>query len=109
MSKLDYDTAVKQETAYLRRLHPTPDDIPGCLSLFNTFLECHTTRSQFKSLYRQGETTDCARKFEDFKFCLTLKSLHPEERRDAWIQRRAEWWAERRLNRSSEDVWYIKE
>ena len=67
------------------------------------------TRSQVKSLYRYGERSDCAQKIEDFKFCLTLKSLHPEERRDAWIQRRAEWWAKRRLDRSSEDVWDIRE
>ncbi|KAF8070527.1 MCM-domain-containing protein [Lyophyllum atratum] len=46
---------------------------------------------------------------EDFKFCLSLKSLHPEERRDAWITRRAEWWAHRRLAKSSEDIWDIRE
>ena len=45
---------------------------------------------------------------EDFKFCMANKSLHPEDRRDAWIRRRAEWWAKRRLEKSSEDVWEMR-
>ena len=35
--------------------------------------------------------------------------MHPEERREVWIRRRAEWWVNRRLGRSSEDVWDIRE
>lgn len=31
--------------------------------------------------------------------------MSDEDRREAWIQRRAEWWAARRVERSSEDVW----
>ena len=46
---------------------------------------------------------------DDFKFCLTLKALHPEEQREAWIRRKAEWWANRRITKSSEDVWDIRE
>jgi len=99
---------LKQEETYLRLLYPTPDDIPGCISLFDTFLSCNVIRSQIKSLYRYGERPDCSQKLEDFKFCMTLKSLHPEERRDAWIRHRAEWWVGRRMNRSSEDVWDIR-
>jgi hypothetical protein len=41
MSKLDFNTAVRQEDAYLRLVHPTPDDIPGCISLFDTYLSCN--------------------------------------------------------------------
>lgn len=40
MSKLDFDTVVRQEEAYLRLVHPTPDDIPGCITLFDTYLSC---------------------------------------------------------------------
>ncbi|PFH51557.1 hypothetical protein AMATHDRAFT_142361 [Amanita thiersii Skay4041] len=109
MSKLDFEKAVKQEEAYLRLLYPTADDIPGCISLFDTFLSCNAIRSQIKSLYRYGGRPDCSQKLEDFKFCMTLKSLHQEERRDVWIRRRAEWWATRRQSRSSEDVWDIRE
>lgn len=50
----------------------------------------------------------CGRKMEDFKFCMSLKSMHPEDKRDAWIRRRAEWWAERRLGKSSEEVWDVR-
>ena len=66
-------------------------------------------RSQVKSIYRFGERTNCERKFQEFKFCLTLKVMHPEEQREAWIRRRAEWWAHRRVGKSSEDVWDIRE
>lgn len=74
----------------------------------NTNLTTVVIRSQIKSLYRYGARPVCAPKMEDFKFCLSLKSMHPEERRDAWITRRAEWWANKRLIRSSEDVWEIR-
>ncbi|KAG6903042.1 hypothetical protein C0995_007475 [Termitomyces sp. Mi166 len=117
MSKLDFQTAVRQEEAYLRLLYPTADDIPGCISLFDTYLSCSgaprrhgylVIRNQIKSIYRYGERPVCGPKMEDFKFCLSLKSLHPEERRDLWIARRAEWWAHRRLTKSSEDIWDIR-
>ncbi|KAL4074190.1 hypothetical protein J3A83DRAFT_4234219 [Scleroderma citrinum] len=49
--------------------------------------------------------SECSDKLEDFKFCMSLKSLHPEQKRDAWIKRKAEWWAARRLEKSSENVW----
>jgi hypothetical protein len=64
--------------------------------------------SQFKSLWRYGHGADCARKSDEFKACMAQKGAHPEERRDAWIARRAEWWAARRLDRSSEDVWELR-
>ena len=64
--------------------------------------------AQVKSLYRFGQMSECAQKMEDFKFCMTSKSLHPEARRDAWIRRHAEWWARRRMTRSSEDVWEMR-
>ena len=125
MLDLDFKVAVEQEEARLRLLHPTPSDIPGCLNTFDDFLACSrkrlcyptcpnlsyciVIRSQIKSLYRFGHrTTDCDRKFDEFKFCLTLKVMHPEERREAWIRRRAEWWAHRRLGKSSENVWDIR-
>lgn len=109
MSNLDYRTAFKQEQERLSHLYPTPSDIPGCFSLFDDYVSCAVIRSQIKSIYRYGERPQCSPKFEDFKFCMTLKSLHPEERREAWINRRAEWWVHRRRNKSSEDVWDIRE
>lgn len=59
-------------------------------------------------MYRYGQMAECSAKMEDFKFCMMSKSMHPEERRDAWIRRRAEWWAQRRVTRSSEDVREIR-
>jgi hypothetical protein len=65
-------------------------------------------KSQFKSLYRYGHAADCSRKLKDFKVCMAHKGTHPEEKRDAWIARRAERWTLRRLEKSSEDVWEIR-
>jgi hypothetical protein len=124
-SNLDFETVVKQEEAYLRLVHPTPEETPSCTSLFDTYLACNgkhfpwnsvhyfqrttaAVRSQVKSWYRFGEGTKCSAKLEDFKFCMGLKWKEPDERRDAWIRRRAEWWARRRLAKSSEDVWEMR-
>jgi len=64
--------------------------------------------AQVKSLYRYGKMTECSQKVEDFKFCMSNNWMHPEEKREAWIRRRAEWWANRRLAKSSEDVWDVR-
>ncbi|KAF8637992.1 hypothetical protein AX16_010624 [Volvariella volvacea WC 439] len=108
-SDTHFEKLVKQEEARLRIAHPTPDDIPSCISLFDDFISCSVIRNQIKSLYRYGERPDCSPKMEEFKFCLSIKSQHPEERRDAWIRRRAEWWAHRRMGKNSEDVWDLRE
>jgi hypothetical protein len=39
---------------------------------------------------------------------MSVKSLSEEKKEDVWVKRRAEWWAQRRLGRSSEDVWDAK-
>ena len=39
---------------------------------------------------------------------MSMKNLSEEKKLDLWILRRAEWWAERRMGRNSEDVWRAK-
>lgn len=63
---------------------------------------------QLRSLYRYGEFPDCQWKWQDFKYCLSMKSEPTEKRRELWIKRRAEWWANRRMTGSSEDVWDLR-
>ncbi|KAF5370692.1 hypothetical protein D9758_002006 [Tetrapyrgos nigripes] len=76
---------------------------------WHVLISCSSpTRSQVKSYYRYGQGTVCGAKLQDWKFCLGLKFLEPEEQREAWIRRRAEWWARRRLGKSSEDVWEMR-
>ncbi|KDQ53622.1 hypothetical protein JAAARDRAFT_161752 [Jaapia argillacea MUCL 33604] len=108
MSSTSFETAVKQEEEYLRKVHPTPEEVPGCMKLLDDFLLCHVMGNQLKSMYRYGQMSVCSPKLEEFKYCMTIKSLHPEERRNAWIRHRAEWWASRRLAKSSEDVWELR-
>jgi hypothetical protein len=65
-------------------------------------------KSQFQSLYRYGEMANCGIKKQDFTFCMKNNMQHPEQKRDAWIQRKAEWWAQKRMDSSSEDVWELR-
>jgi hypothetical protein len=37
-----FEAAVKQEQARLRRVHPTPDDVPSCMTLFDDYLACNS-------------------------------------------------------------------
>ena len=39
---------------------------------------------------------------------MSMKNLDEERKEELWILRRAEWWAERRMGRCSEDVWKAK-
>ena len=47
MPNLDFKVAVEQEAARLRLLHPTPSDIPGCLSTFDDYLACSRKRPYY--------------------------------------------------------------
>jgi hypothetical protein len=126
-----FKAAFSQEETRLRNLHPTPEDIPSCMTVFDDFLACNSTPdasphlcqlpgaltqlweslvlgTQLKSIYRFGEMARCSAKWNEFKFCMSVKGLHPEQRRDVWIRRRAEWWARRRVGLSSENVWEMR-
>ena len=122
---VQYEEAVKQEVQRLSLEMPTTAEVPGCMALLDTFFQCygqylcHTDikhslstplalGSQFRSLYRYGRSAECSEKLQDFKYCLSTKGFDDEERRAAWIQRRAEWWARRRVEKSSEDVWEMR-
>lgn len=70
------------------------------------FLSCYALFPQIRHVYRHGTINTCERRLEDFKFCMSLKGEEEEEKRRAWIRRKAEWWSGRRVvERSSEDVW----
>jgi len=43
MPLVDFQTAVKQEEEYLRKVYPMTEDIPGCMSLLDGFLICNGT------------------------------------------------------------------
>jgi hypothetical protein len=106
----------RRSTQHQLRSHPaTPHSTnthPATVSSFRPSLTKKNSpktrpvlRGQFKSLYRYGTRADCGSFLEEWKWCLANNSLTPDQKRDAWIRRRAEWWARRRLGRSSEDVW----
>jgi hypothetical protein len=37
-----FEAAVSQEEARLRQLHPTTEDVPSCMSVFDDFLSCNS-------------------------------------------------------------------
>ena len=42
MSGRDFEEMVKQEEVRLQAVHPTTEDIPGCMSLLDDFLSCNS-------------------------------------------------------------------
>ena len=38
-----FEEAVKQEVELLTRQYPTPDDVPGCIKLFDKAIVCNST------------------------------------------------------------------
>ena len=48
MSTPEFAAAVKQEEEYLRKALPTPEDVPGCMALLDSFMMCHGTRPLFR-------------------------------------------------------------
>ncbi|KAJ7251521.1 hypothetical protein B0H12DRAFT_1119363 [Mycena haematopus] len=108
--RADFKTAVKQEEWYLGRVYPTPKDIPSCTNHLDTYFACNAIRNLVKSMYRYGRLReDCSEKWAEYKFCMSLKWTGTDERRDVWIRRKAIWWAKRRLGKSSEDVWQVRD
>ncbi|KZO99304.1 hypothetical protein CALVIDRAFT_525365 [Calocera viscosa TUFC12733] len=106
---LSFEEMVKQEEEILQKVHPTPADIPTCTGVLDEFLRSYAPGQQVRSLYRYGTMSGTsAGKWDDFMYCISLKAYSAEDRRDKWIRRRAEWWAKRRSERSSEDVWDLR-
>ncbi|WWC72938.1 uncharacterized protein I206_106902 [Kwoniella pini CBS 10737] len=103
-----FENILNDEEKYQEKQYPTVDEVPGCMRLLDEFLMCYALAPQLRSMYRYGEFRDCTWKWEDFKYCLSLKSEEEETRRKLWIKRRAEWWAKRRVEGSSEDVWDMR-
>ncbi|KAL1748779.1 hypothetical protein HDZ31DRAFT_71354 [Schizophyllum fasciatum] len=101
----NFEEVVQQEEARLRREFPTFADMPKCWNHMDTLLSCYSLRENVKAIYRYGHQTSCSEKAAEFKWCMS-NVWHPDdERHSMWIRRRAEWWARRRLGKSSEDVW----
>ncbi|WRT69233.1 uncharacterized protein IL334_006217 [Kwoniella shivajii] len=103
-----FESILQDEERYQELQYPNVEQVPGCMRLLDEFLMCYALAPQLRSMYRFGEFRDCTWKWEDFKYCLSLKSEDEEARRELWVKRRAEWWAKRRVSGSSEDVWDVR-
>ncbi|KAI3475961.1 hypothetical protein L1887_62519 [Cichorium endivia] len=103
-----YEELIAEDVAYHKASTPL-EDMPSCTTMFDKWAQCFALGPQIKAVYRYGGLQDCRDKLDDFKFCLTMKGMSPEEKYETWIRRKAEKTASQRLGReSSENVWQIR-
>ncbi len=50
MSTTTFEKVIEEEVRRLKVIHPTPDDVPGCMRLLDEFLSCHGTSRSLTSL-----------------------------------------------------------
>ena len=103
-----YESLVAEDMAYHKASTPV-SEMPSCTNLFDKWAQCFALGPQLKAIYRYGGLQDCRGKLDDFKFCLTLKGMTQEQKYEAWIRRKSEKTAEKRLGReSAENVWELR-
>ncbi|KAL8282570.1 hypothetical protein RB597_010006 [Gaeumannomyces tritici] len=79
----------------------------SCRQAFDLAFHCNGLGGQWNAVYRYGGLRDCSEQWDDFWFCMRVKSYSPELRAAAYGERRRE----KDLARygpgmpSSEDVW----
>ncbi|KAM3584659.1 hypothetical protein VKS41_003466 [Umbelopsis sp. WA50703] len=74
---------------------------------FDAVFQCYS--AQALNYYRYGEKKDCSVKWDDFKLCLSTKTKSPLTAKKMLDDRRKEKEKSKRIQRSSEDVWTLKE
>ncbi|PWN42948.1 hypothetical protein IE81DRAFT_277618, partial [Ceraceosorus guamensis] len=102
-----WEATVKEEQIIQAAYTPL-DEMKKCYNVFDEWAACYALFPQLNSVYRYGGPKDCSTKFNDWKFCLTLKDLSAEQRRERWLRHRAEQVAKMRLEGSSEDFWEMR-
>lgn len=99
---------VAEDVAYHKASTPV-SEMPSCTNMFDKWAACFALGPQLKAVYRYGGLQDCKAKLDDFKHCLTMKGMSTEDKYEAWIRRKAEKTAEKRLGReSAENVWELR-
>ncbi|KAK0534206.1 hypothetical protein OC834_001993 [Tilletia horrida] len=103
-----FERLVKQELV-IQAAAMSKDEMPSCTKLFDRCLSCFALFPQLNAIYRHGSFSACEDKVDDWKACLTLRGLDPDEKYKAWIQRRAEIAAHKRMGKqSTEDIWSFR-
>ncbi|CAG8597680.1 21590_t:CDS:2 [Cetraspora pellucida] len=64
---------------------------------------------QAVNYYRYGERKDCSQRWQSLKFCIQLKSKSLEERKKMILEREAMKEANYKKQKSSLDVWELRE
>ncbi|KAL9941011.1 hypothetical protein V8E36_000499 [Tilletia maclaganii] len=100
---------VVQQELVIQAASMSKEEMPSCTKLFDEVVRCYALFPQIRHIYRYGNISDCADKSDNWKACLMLRGLDGEEKYKAWIQRRAEIAAHKRLSKeSTEEVWSFR-
>ncbi|KAJ3361781.1 hypothetical protein GGF32_006956 [Allomyces javanicus] len=89
--------------------YPEPDDTCSISDALSAVYTCYSFKYQALSYYRYGTKSDCTAKWEQFKFCLSVKPKPAEEAREMIRERRAVLEAEAKKKPSSLDVWELRD
>ncbi|CAG8464036.1 438_t:CDS:2 [Cetraspora pellucida] len=73
------------------------------------FVMCYSLGGQAVNYYRYGERKDCSKRWQSLKFCIQLKSKSLEERKKMILEREAMKEAKYKKQKSSLDVWELRE
>ncbi|KAF2754048.1 hypothetical protein EJ05DRAFT_163319 [Pseudovirgaria hyperparasitica] len=100
-------------------LLPTQPDVPNrsppdsslypstmsCRDAFDAAYYCASFGGKFNDIYRYGELRSCSEHWGQWRFCMRLKVLQPQEREQRVREFYREKEAHTRVGRNSEEVW----
>ncbi|CAO3687930.1 unnamed protein product [Umbelopsis vinacea] len=76
---------------------------------FDAVFQCYTLGEQALNYYRYGAKKDCSGKWDYFKLCLSTKTKSPLEAKKLLDEHKQLKEQQKKIERSSEDVWTLKE
>lgn len=116
-SSFDGEDTAEPSPQALEDIAPTiPDDrqsiypeTMSCRDAFDRAFYCNSLGGQFTNVYRYGGTRDCKPNWNEFWFCMKLKSQDEDSRRRkirAWYIEKE---AKVKMGPNSEDIWDLRE
>lgn len=100
-----YDARELEEEARRSTNVIMEEDTCSLSRAFDEFFMCYSFGSQAVNYYRYGTYKDCGKKFDDFKFCLSVKSKPADVQARMMQMRSVQKEQEKLSRRNSEDVW----
>ncbi|KAL9081820.1 MAG: hypothetical protein Q9159_007004 [Coniocarpon cinnabarinum] len=84
-------------------------DTMSCTQAFDNAYYCASMGGQLNNIYRYGGLRSCTEQWKQWRFCMRMKTMSEDEKK----KRIREWYlrkdAVRRVGKSSEDVWEVRQ